>query len=49
MSKLSTCITDDLLCVCSHKTGSTHTGHVVTGNPIVLRLLELLLPLEATG
>ena len=29
--KLSTCITDDLLCVRSHKTGSTHTGHVVTG------------------
>ena len=27
--KLSTCITHDLLCVRSCKTGSTSTGHVV--------------------
>ena len=30
-SKLSTCITDDLLCVCSCKNGSAYTGCVVNG------------------
>ena len=29
--KLSTCITDDLLCVNSCKTGSAYTGCVVNG------------------
>ena len=29
--KLSTCITHDLLCVHSCKTGSASTGHVVNG------------------
>ena len=29
--KISTCITDDLLCVRSCKTGSAYTGHVVNG------------------